>query len=135
MLLRNSPTIMRFLLFTPLIESALLKMRLKVERPSLQFINLNLLRIKGNKTELSEALPFQSLFGWFILSSGGRTKDLLHTIYFGILSKILIFKIQPVGRIFFATRKNISCTPCTPKISFLNALNHISVNSKYIQVI
>ena len=96
---------MWFLLFTPLIESALLKMRLKVERPSLQFINLNLLRIKGNKTELSEALPFQSLFGWFILSSGGRTKDLLHTIYFGILSKILIFKIQPVGRIFFCNSK------------------------------
>ena len=45
------------------------------------------------------------------------------------------FKIQPVDWIFFASRKNISCTPCTPKISFLDALNRIRLNSTYIQVI
>ena len=31
---------------------------------------------------------------------------------------------------FLASRKNISCTPCTPKISLLNAINHIRLNSK-----
>ena len=55
------------------------------------------------------------------------------------------FKIQPVDRnfwwlllllfFFFAIQKNISCTPCTPKISLLNALNRVCVSSKYIQVI
>ena len=75
---------MRFLLFTPLIERAFLKMWLKVERSSLQFINLNLLRTNETRTELSEALPFQSLFGWFMLPSGGRTKDLVRKIYFGM---------------------------------------------------
>ena len=36
---------------------------------------------------------------------------------------------------FFAIQKNIPCTPCTPKISLLNALNRVCVSSKYIQVI
>ena len=51
------------------------------------------------------------------------------------------FKVQPVGRnllwlfFFFAIQKNIPCTPCTPKISLLNALNRVCVSSKYIQVI
>ena len=40
---------MRFLLFTPLIESALLKMLLKAERSWLQFMNLNVLRTKRNE--------------------------------------------------------------------------------------
>ena len=48
------------------------------------------------------------------------------------------FKIQPVDRIFFfflAIQKNISCTPCRPKISSLNALYRVCVSSKYIQEI
>ena len=45
------------------------------------------------------------------------------------------FKIQPVNRIFFASWKNISCTPCTTKIIFLNALYRICLTSKYIQAI
>ena len=44
---------MRFRFFTPLIESALPKMLLKVKRSSLQFI------------ELFEAFPFQRLFDRF----------------------------------------------------------------------
>ena len=42
------------------------------------------------------------------------------------------FKIQPVDRICFAIRKNISCTPCALKMNFLKALNRICVNSKYM---
>ena len=54
------------------------------------------------------------------------------------------FKIQPVDRnfrwlllllFFFAIQKNISCTPCTTKISLPNALNRVCVSSKCIQVI
>ena len=76
--------------------------------------------------------PFSKLFGWFTY-----TKDLVRKTYFGILSTDFGFKIQPVDRIYiiFASRKNISCTPCTPKISFLNTLNRKCGNSKYIQVI
>ena len=47
-----------------------------------------------------------------------------------LLSNIIYnagFKIQPVNRFFFCklSRKNISCTPCTRKIIFLNALNRV----------
>ena len=73
---------MRFLLFTPIIdwntpiiENALLKKYLKVERSPLHFMNLNLSLTKNwtkrKLSELSEPLSVQSL-----LSSGGRTKDL-----------------------------------------------------------
>ena len=48
------------------------------------------------KTELSEALPSQSLFGWFMLWSGDRTKDLVRKIYFGMLSKTLVLKFNPL---------------------------------------
>ena len=64
-------------------KRALLKMWLKVERSSLQFK-------KEKKTEISEALPFQSLFGWLMLSSGGGTKDLVRKTYFGILCTGLV---------------------------------------------
>ena len=85
------------------------------------------------KIELSVALPLQSLFGWFMFwwpDQGPIVQNVLWNIFcdFG-------FKIHPVDRIFFASRKNISCMLCTPKINFLNALNRICLSSKYIQVI
>ena len=70
-----------------------------------------------------------------MLSSGCRTNDLVRII---LLCNILYnfgFKIQPVDLIFFCKSKEVSCTPCTPKISFLNALSRKCVNSKYILVI
>ena len=114
---------MRFLLFTPVIESALLKMWLKVER----FLTLNLRRTKRNEnwTFWDQALPFQSLFGWFVLSSGGRTKDLVRKIYFGIISKTLVLKFNPSTELFLQFERTFLFTPCTPKINFLTALFHL----------
>ena len=46
-------------------------------------------------------LSFQSQFGWFTLSSGGRTKDLVRKTYFGILSTtlpVLKFNLQSTDR-------------------------------------
>ena len=56
---------MRFLLCTPLIESALLKMWLKVERSSLQFLNLNLLRTKRNENWTFWGSPY-SITIWLV---------------------------------------------------------------------
>ena len=67
---------MRFLLFTLLIESALLKMWLKVQRSSLQFINLDLLRTKRNENWTFWGSPFSTTIWLVWLPSGGRTKDL-----------------------------------------------------------
>ena len=95
----------------------------KMKDLSLQLMNLNLLTLNEKRTELSEASPFQSLFGW--------TKD---KVYMQNLLWYVIynfsFKIQPVGRNVFASRKNISCTLCIQKIGFLNALNRICLTSK-----
>ena len=96
---------MRFLLLTPLIESALLKMWLKVERSSLQFINLNLLRSKRNENWTFWGSPFQSLFDWFMLSSGGRTKDLVRKICFGIFLLQLWHRVQRGDVFVFRTSK------------------------------
>ena len=74
---------------------------------------------------------FNSWILILILSFGPSTQNLLWYIIcnFG-------FKIQPVDRLFFfASQKDISWTPCTPKISFLNAKTCACVNSKYTQVI
>ena len=57
-------------------------------------MNLNLLRTKRKKNALSEALPSQSLSGWFMLSSGGRTKDLVRKIFFGLLSITFVLKFN-----------------------------------------
>ena len=46
------------------------------------------------KSELSEVLSFQSLFGRFMLSSGGRTNDLVRKIYFVIFSTNLVLKFN-----------------------------------------
>ena len=95
---------------------------------SLQFMNLNLLTLNEKRTELSEASPFQSLFGW--------TKEIVYMqnlLWYVIYN--FSFKIQPVDRNVFASRKNISCTLCIPKIGFLNALNRIMPDFKITQVI
>ena len=104
---------MRFLLFTPLIENALLKMLLKVERSWLQFMNLNVLRTKRNEF-LRLSLFNHYLAGlYYRLVTGPKAKCVKCTwniIYnFGL-------KTQRVDRICFASRKNISCAPCTRKI-------------------
>ena len=66
-------------------ESALLKMRLKVERPSLQLINLNLLWIKGNKNWTFWGPPI-SITIWLVCiivrwpDQGPTTQNLLWNI-------------------------------------------------------
>ena len=81
------------------------KIGLKVERSSLQFMNLNLLR-----TQLNENLTFWG-------SPCGRTKDLVRKQLLWNIIYNFDFKIQSVDRIFFPSRKNISCSPWRPKIS------------------
>ena len=58
------------------------------------------------KTELSEVLPFQSLFGWFMLLPGGRTKDLVRKIYFGILSITLVLKFKQSTKYFCKSKQH-----------------------------
>ena len=57
------------------------------------------------KTELSEVLPFQSLFGWFMLLPGGWTKDLVRKIYFGILSITLVLKFKQSTKYFCKSKQ------------------------------
>ena len=96
----------------------------------LQFMNINLLRTKRNENWTFWGSPF-SITTWRVyLSSGGRTKDLVRKTYFGILSTNLILKFNLPTDLFFASRKNISCTPCTPIISFLSALNSLMCEFK-----
>ena len=49
-------------------------------------MNPNLLTLNEKRIELSEASPFQSLFGW--------TKDIVCKIYFGMLSMTLVLKFN-----------------------------------------
>ena len=99
----------------------LLKMWLKVERSSPQFINLDLLRTKRNENWTLWGSLF-SIPIWLVC-----------VIFRGeYYLKRLWFQNSTCRPNFFAIRKNISCTPCTPKISFLNALNRICVSSKCI---
>ena len=108
---------MLFPLFTPLIESALLKMLLEVERSWPQFMNLNELRTKRN--EFLRLSFFNHVLArlCYRLVAGPKAKCVKRTwsiIYnFGL-------KIQLVDRIFFARRKNISCALCTRKIGNLS---------------
>ena len=55
-------------------------------------------------------------------------------IFFRIFSVTLVLKFILLTEFVFASRKNISCMPCTPKISFLNALNRTCLSSKYSQL-
>ena len=123
---------MWFLLLTPIIETALLKTWLKVERFSLQFINLNLLRTKrkedwtfwGSPFSVTIWLPYV-IVRW--LDQGPNMQYLLWNINYNFR-----FKIQPKIRPnFFSSQKNISCALCTPQISFLNALSCVCLNSRY----
>ena len=58
------------------------------------------------KTGLSEAAPFQSLFGWLMLSSGGRTKHLVCKIYFGVLSITLVLKLNLSSNFFCKSKEH-----------------------------
>ena len=99
-------------------------MSLKVERSSLQFINLNLLRNKQTKTELSEALPLQSVFQWLgYLSSGGRTiKDFAHKTYSGILSITLALKFNLSTELFLQVERIFPVLHVHKKLAFLTHL-------------
>ena len=121
---------------TPLIESASLKMWLKVERSSLQFMNFNLLRTKRKEKWTFWGSPF-SIIIWLVYvivrwpDQWPSTQNLLCNILYNFG-----FKIQLVDLIFLhASFKEVSCTPRKRKICFLNALNRKCVNSKYILVI
>ena len=57
------------------------------------------------QTELSEPLPFQSLFGWFMVSPSGQTKDLVRKIYLGILSKNLVLKFNLFTEFFLQFKR------------------------------
>ena len=73
----------------------LLKMWLKVERSSPQFINLDSLRTKRNENWTRWGSLF-SIPIWlvYVIFRGGRTKDLVRKIYFRILSKTLVPKFN-----------------------------------------
>ena len=58
------------------------------------------------KTGLSEAPPFQSLFGWLMLSSGGRNKDLVCKIYFRVLSITLVLKLNLSSNFFCKSKEH-----------------------------
>ena len=64
-----------------------------------------------------------SPFSIIIISSGGRTKDLKYPKWKWNISTTLAIKFNLSTELFFASQKNISCTPFTPKMSFLNVLN------------
>ena len=123
---------MRFLLFTPLIEGALLKMLLKVERSWLQFMNLNVLRTKRNEF-LRLSLFNHVLAGLcYRLVAEPKAKCVKRTwsiIYnFGL-------KIQPVDRIFLRGERTFPCVLCTRKIGNLSTrrcvLGTTDANRKY----
>ena len=70
---------------------------------------------------------FMSTFCLAYVTSSAWIKNIVCRIYFGILSITLISK--------FNLSTEFSCTPCTTKIIFLNALYRICLTSKYIQAI
>ena len=107
---------------TPLIESALLKMWLKVERSSLQFTNCNLLRAKRKEKWTFWGSPFSNTI-WLVYvifrwpDQCPSTQNLLCNIPYNFG-----FKIQPVDRIFFASRKNVLERRVHQKLAFLTHL-------------
>ena len=98
-------------------------------------MNLNYEEPNEKKTELSDALPSQSLFGWFMLSSGGRTKDLVRKICFGLLSITFVLKFNLSIEFFLQVERTFRLRRLHQKLAFFNILNRICLNSKYIQVI
>ena len=83
-------------------------------------LNSNLLELTEVKTELSVALPFQSQFGWFLF--GGRTKDLVCKIYFGIFSVTLVLKFIPSIEFFLQVERTFLVCHVHQKLAFLTHL-------------
>ena len=110
---------MWFLLLTPIIESALLKTWLKVERFSLEFMNLNLLRTKRKEDWTFWGSPF-SVTIWLVyvivcwLDQGPNTQYLLWNINYNFR-----FKIQPVDQIFFQVKKTFLVRCVRHDLAFL----------------
>ena len=106
-----------YYLLQPLIESALLKMWLKVERSSLQFMNINLLRTKWNENWIFSGFPL-SITIWQVYTyrpvAGPRTHYAKRTLEY-----YLQIWFKKTCKLFFASRKNISCMPLyTKNLSF-----------------
>ena len=78
--------------------------------------------LNENKPELSEAHPFQSLFGLFMLSSCGRTKDLVRKIYFGISSITLALKFNLSTEFFSLVERTFLVRRVRQKLAFLTHL-------------
>ena len=111
---------------------AFLKMWLKVERSSLQFVNLNLLRSKRKENWTLWGYPF-SIHIWLvyvIVRWPAGTKDLVRKTYFGIIINNFGFKTTLRANFFGKSKEHFLYAVCFP-----NALNRICLNSKYIQVI
>ena len=117
-------------LLRPLIESALLKiMWLKVERSSLQFMNLNLLRTKRNENwTLWRSLFKHYLAGLLIVrwpDQEPSTQNLLWNINYKFG-----FKIQPVDRLFLQVERTFLARHVHQKFALSAHLIRICVNSK-----
>ena len=78
--------------------------------------------LNENKPELCEAHPFQSLFGLFMLSSCGRTKDLVRKIYFGISSITLALKFNLSTEFFSLVERTFLVRRVHQKLAFLTHL-------------
>ena len=83
------------------------------------------------KIELSVGLPFQLLFGWFMIwwpDQGPSVQNVLWNIFcdFG-------FKIHPVDRIFLQVERTFLVCHVRQKLTFLTHLI-ACLSSKYIQV-
>ena len=50
-------------------------------------------------------LRLSLLFGWFMLSSGDQTKDLLRKTYFGILSTTLVLNFNLSTKFFCKSKE------------------------------
>ena len=107
-------------LLQPLIESALLKMWLKVERSSLQFMNINLLRTIKMKRKLNflRLSPFNHYLAGLYLSYGGWIKDPLRKTYFGILSSNLVLKFNLSTNFFLQVERTFLACHVHQKLAF-----------------
>ena len=88
-------TLYAVFIFTPLVESSLLKTWLKVERSSLQFINLNLLRTKRNENWTFWGSPFLiTIWLVYVIHVWWPDQGPCTQILLWILSKTLVLKFN-----------------------------------------
>ena len=93
-------------------------MWLKVERFSLQFMYLNLLRTNRNENWTFSGSPFSITIWRVYLSSGGRTKDLLQKPYFGILSTNLVLQFNLSTDSFLQVERTFLARHLHQKLAF-----------------